>query len=288
MAMLMKPTKDQIMEFYGRALQRSLDAYSKLDEKEWGKKAGDAGTAKDALAQMVATMAAETLPITRQAIAGEPISIPGFEKRADMVGFRIASTEAISGLPAAELLQRMQKVFTEHLAMLDSISESDLDKPVKSPAWDRPGTIRDLFFASYLFLPGQYQEIRKVNKKKLPHWIEESTPDQVNYHMGRLFNYMPLIFRSDKAGDMKVTYLFTMEGEGGGQWNLAIAEGRADAADGAPPADPDIEIKTKPESWIDLSTGDLNPVWAITTRKVQLGGNMALAMKLSELFSAEE
>ncbi|HVP05489.1 MAG TPA: SCP2 sterol-binding domain-containing protein [Dehalococcoidia bacterium] len=284
----MTPTKEQIKDFYSRALQRSLDAYAKLDEKEWGKKAGEQGTAKDHLAQLVGTMEAETLPITRQALAGEAPNIPGFEKRSDMIPFREASARAVSNQSPAELLERMRASFSEHLAMLDSLSESDLDKPARSPAWDRPGTIRDLFFASYLFLPGQYQEIRKVNKKKLPHWIEESTPDQVNYHMGRLFHYMPLIFRSDKAADMKVTYLFTMEGEGGGQWNLNIADGRADSADGAPPAAADIEIKTKPESWIDLSTGDLNPVWAITTRKVQLGGNMALAMKLSELFSAEE
>lgn len=287
---LMAPTKDQIKEFYSRALQRSLDAYAKLDEKEWAKKASEQGTAKEHLAQLVGTMEAETLPITRQSLAGEKVSIPGFGNRGDLVSFRAASAKAVSDLSIAELRQRMQKAFEEHIALLDSISEADLDKPVVSPAWDRPGTVRDLFFASYLFLPGQYQEIRRVNKKKLPHWIDDGTPDQVNYHMGRLFNYMPLIFRSDKAGDLQATYLFTMEGEGGGQWNVTIANGRADSADGAPPDSPDIEIKTKPESWIDLSTGDLNPMMAVMPPfgKVKISGSMPLAMKLSELFTAEE
>lgn len=288
---LMTPTQTQIKEFYSKALLRSLEAYRKLDDNEWAKKASDAGTAKDHLAQLVGTMESETLPITRQALAGQPIQIPGFEKRGDIMSFRTASQKAVAGLSVAELLQRMEAAFNEHLAMLDSASEADLDKPIMSPAWDRPGTVRDLFFASYLFLPGQYQDIRKVNKKKLPHWIEASTPEQVNYHMGRLFHYMPLIFRSDKGADMKATYLFTMEGAGGGQWNLAIADGRADATDGAPAAGPDIEIKTKPEHWIDLSTGDLNPITAIMPgplRKVKLEGSLPLAMKLSELFTAEE
>ena len=190
-------------------------------------------------------------------------------------------------LPVPELLQRMQSAVGEHIQMLESLSEADLDKPAMSPSWDRPGTVRDLFFAAYLFLPGQYQEIRKVSKKKLPHWIEASTPEQVNYHMGRIFHYMPLIYRSDKGGDMQATYLFTMEGEGGGQWNLAIANGRADSGEGEPPAH-DIEIKTKPQLWIDLTTGELNPPMAIMTRKVKLGGNMGLAMKLSDLFSVED
>jgi hypothetical protein len=285
MSGLMTPTKEQIKEFYAGALQRSLDAYAKLDEKEWGKKASDEGTAKDHLAQLVGTMEAETLPITRQALAGEKPHVPGFDKRGDMIPFRAACAKAVAHLSPPELLQRMQKAFGEHLAMLDSLSEADLDKPAMSPAWDRPGTIRDLFFASYLFLPGQYQDIRKVNKKKLPHWIEASTPDQVSYHMGRIFHYMPLIFRSDKGADMQATYLFTMEGAG--QWGLQIAGGRADALDGAPEKH-DIEIEARPENWIDLTTGELNPVWAITTRKVKIGGNAGLAMKLSDLFSAQE
>lgn len=286
----MTPTKEQIRDFYSRAVQRSLDAYAKLDEKEWAKKASDEGTAKEHLALLVATMERETIPVTRAAIDGHAPSIPGFEKRADTMPFRLACRNELSAASVPELLERMKTVFAEHLAMLDGLSESDLDKPASSAAWDRPGTIRDLFFGAYLFLPGQYQEIRRVNKKKLMHWIEDSTPDQVNFHMSRLFNYMPLIFRSDKAGDLKATYLFTMEGEGGGQWNLVIAEGRAASGDGVPAEGQDIEIKTKPESWIDLSTGDLNPMMAVMPPfgKVKLSGSMPLAMKLSELFTAEE
>jgi putative sterol carrier protein len=170
--------------------------------------------------------------------------------------------------------------------MLDGLSEADLDKPTKGPAWDRAGTVRDLFFAGYLFLPGQYQDIRKANKKKLSHWVEAGTPDQVNFQIGRIFHYMPLIFRSDKGADMKATYQFTMEGDGGGQWALAIADGRADTTDGEA-SEHDIEIKTKPNLWIDLTTGELNAPMAIMTRKVKIGGNAGLAMKLSDLFSAE-
>jgi putative sterol carrier protein len=287
----MTPTKDQIKDFYSRAVQRSLDAYAKLDEKEWDKKASDDGTARDHLALMVGVMEQETIPITRAAIAGETPNIPGFADRKQLIPFRRDVRNAIRERPASELLSRMKATFDEHLTMLDGLSDADLDKPANSPAWDRPATIRDLFFGAYLFLPGQYQEIRRVNKKKLPHWVEDSTPDQVNYHMGRLFNYMPLIFRSDKAGDMKATYLFNMEGEGGGQWHIAIAEGKASSADGMPPADADIEIKTKPQNWIDLSTGDLNPITAVLPgpfQKVSLKGQMPLAMKLSELFSYEE
>lgn len=281
---LMQPNRQQIVQYYRQALQRCLDTFALLDEKEWGKKASDHWTAKEHLAHLVSTHEQETLVLTRQALAGEPASIPGFEKREDMLPFRQKNMEALRDLPVSELLKRFRQGFEEHMALMEGLSEADLDKPAMSPGWDRPGKLRDLFFASYLFLPSQYQDIRKVAKKKLPHWVEASSPDEINFHLGRTFHYMPLIFWSSKGADMKATYLFTMEGQGGGQWSVQVADGQARAADG-PPQSADLEFKTKPHLWMDLSRGDLNPMFAIATRKVHLGGNPALAMKLSELFS---
>lgn len=277
------PTKDEIKQFYSQALERCLEGFHKLDEKEWNKKASDEWTAREHLGHLVITQELETLPLTRQALAGEPPNIPGFEKREDAPQFRESSLEKVRDVPIADLLQRFEAGFREHIQMLDDLTEDDLEKAANSPAWDRPGTLRDLFYAGYLFLPNQYQEIRRVAKKKLPHWIETSSPEQVHFHMDRIFNYMPLIFNREAGEDVEATYQFTMEGDGGGQWAIRIGNGRADASSG-PAESFDAEIKTKPELWMDLSQGDLNPVWAITTRKVQLGGNAGLAMKLSNLF----
>ena len=98
---------------------------------------------------------------------------------------------------------------------------------------------------------------------------------------------MPLIFWSSRGADMQATYVFNMEGEGGGQWAVRISDGKAVAEDGVPESF-DMELRTKPELWIDLSNNDLNAMWAITTRKVHLGGNAGLAMKLGTLFQVSE
>jgi putative sterol carrier protein len=282
-----KPAKEEIQSFYSQALERCVGAFSTLSDKEWAKKVSDQWTARDHLAYLVGMTEEETLPLTRQALAGEQPNIPDFEKRSDLPEFRNRVMAGLEGIEAPDLLKRLQAAVGEHMSILDGLSEADLDKPAMSPAWDRPGTVRDLYFAGYLFLPGQYQEIRKANKKKLPHWIESGTPEQVRYHLDRTFHYMPLIYRSSVGGDMAATYLFTMEGDNGGQWSIRIENGRAESQDG-PPDGFDAEVRTKPELWMDLATGDLNPIWAVTTRKLHLGGNAGLAMKLSSLFSAEE
>jgi putative sterol carrier protein len=283
----MPPTKDQIKQFYRAGLERCLSDFAKIEDRDWGRKVSE-WTAQEHLASIVATTEAETLTLTKQTIAGEPNNVPGFEKRSDMMSFRAESMKGLRDQPVPDLLARLKSDIEEHIAMLDSISEADLDKPAMSPTWDHEGTLRDLFLASYLFLAAQYQEIRKANKKKLNHWVQ-TDPDMVNFHMGRIFHYMPLVFNRDKGADTTATYQFTMEGAGGGQWSIAIADGQAKSSDGG--SDPhDCEIKTKPEHWIDLTTGELNAVTAIMPgpfRKVAINGNMGLAMKLSDLFSAE-
>jgi len=283
----MKPMKDQIQKYYTQALQRSLESYARLDEREWGKKASDRWTAKDFLAHLVISQEDVSNRVTRQAMAGEPVEIPGYRGREGINEHNEQTLESVRGLPVAELLGRLKAAVEEHLSMLDGLSESGLDKPFAHPGWDRPGTLRDQFFASYLHLPGHYQDIRRAAKKKLPHWMEVSTTDEVHYQLDRIFNFMPLIYRSDIGGEMQATYVFTMEGNGGGQWAIQIADGKAESLEAAP-ASFDTEVKTKPELWIDLSNNDLNPVWAITTRKVQLGGNAGLAMKLGTLFQVSE
>ena len=283
----MTPTKDQIKKYYSQALGRCLDAYARLDEKEWGKKASDRWSASDYLAHMVIAQEEEANRLIRQALAGEPTSVPGFAAREEINDYNQRMLETVRDLPVGELLARLKAASDEALAMLDSVSEADLDKPAASPGWDRPGTIRDLFFASYLHLPGHYQDIRRAAKKKLPHWMEAGSPEEVHFQLDRIFHYMPLIFWSSRGADMNVTYVFNMEGEGGGQWAIQIAGGKAESLEPAPTSF-DAEVKTKPELWIDLSNNDLNAMWAITTRKVHLGGNAGLAMKLGTLFQVSE
>jgi hypothetical protein len=283
----MKPTKDEIKQYTTQALQRCLESYPRLGDKEWGKKASDQWTAKDYLAHLVITQEEEANRLIQQALAGDPTSIPGFATREGINDFNEQMLAKVRDLPVSDLLSRLKATFEETLGVLEGLSEADLDKPASHPAWGIPGTVRDLLFASYLHLPSHYQDIRRAAKKKLPHWVEASTAEEVHFQMERTFNYMPLIYWSDRGGDMKATYLFTMEGKGAGQWAVHIAEGKAEAQCGAPESF-DIEVRTKPDLWIDLSNNDLNPMWAITTRKVHLGGNQGLAMKLGTLFQLNE
>ena len=283
----MQPTKEQLKQYYSQALRRCLDSYARLNEKEWSKKASSLWTAKDYLAHLVAYEEEQADHLLQKALAGEPGQLPGFNGREAINEYNEQLLAKVRDLPVNELMGRFKAAYERSLSTLDGLSEADLDKPASNPEWDRPGTVRDLFFASYLHLPAHYQDIRRAAKKKLPHWMEAGSPEEVHFQLGRIFHFMPLIFWPERGADMQATYLFNMEGEGGGQWAVRIADGKAETQDGAPESF-DMELRTKPQLWIDLSNNDLNPMWAITTRKVHLGGNSGLAMKLGPLFRVSE
>ncbi len=278
-----KPDKDEIKDNCSRALQRCLDSFTRLEGKEWGKKVSGDWTAKDYLAHMVIAQEEEANRLIQQALAGEPAKLDGFDSREAINDYNERMLEGVRDLPVSELLDRMKAAFGDLLERLDGLSEKELDKPAGSPGWGRPGTVRDHFLASYLHLPSHYQDIRRAAKKKLPHWVKDSTPEEIRFHLGRTFHYLSLIFWADRADSMEATYLFTMDGDGGGQWSVRVSDGEAVVTDGASESS-DMEFRTKPEHWMDLSTNDLNAMIAITTRKVHLSGNMALAMKLDSLF----
>jgi putative sterol carrier protein len=89
----------------------------------------------------------------------------------------------------------------------------------------------------------------------------------------------------EKAKKINSTYLFDVQGEGGGKWF-------ADLTKAAPPyiEQKDAEAKCtitvpKAEDWVSIATGKMNPTSAFMQGKIKVKGDMALAMKLQSLLS---
>src|SRR3970040_2161325 len=123
----MTPTKDQIKKYCLQALSRCLDAYAKLDDREWGKKASDRWTAKDYLSHAVIAQEEEANRLIKQALAGEPANIPGFAAREESKHYNHRMRESVRDVPVAELTARLKAACDEALSILDGLSEADLD-----------------------------------------------------------------------------------------------------------------------------------------------------------------
>jgi putative sterol carrier protein len=85
--------------------------------------------------------------------------------------------------------------------------------------------------------------------------------------------------RRRRLGDTVATLEFELMGEGGGLFTVVLQSGTVWGGEG--PADsPDLRIRLDVTTWKALNAGDLSAPEAFLRRRVQLEGNLALAVKL--------
>lgn len=100
--------------------------------------------------------------------------------------------------------------------------------------------------------------------------------------LAELFENMPARFQSDKAADTNMTLLFDLTGDGGGQWNIHIADGKLAVNEGGA-ADPTATVKMDAADFQAMSNGSLNPMMAFMTGKVKVEGDLNSVMKFQSL-----
>lgn len=83
-----------------------------------------------------------------------------------------------------------------------------------------------------------------------------------------------------KVAGQTVSYRFDIEGEG--SWHVAVVDGEVTVTEATDPAD--CMIWMKDEVFAKLRAGKQNPMTAFMTGKIKVDGDMALAMKLKDLF----
>ncbi|MFZ3070046.1 MAG: SCP2 sterol-binding domain-containing protein [Anaerolineaceae bacterium] len=95
---------------------------------------------------------------------------------------------------------------------------------------------------------------------------------------------MPNSFSLEKARGMKANVQFSFSGEDGGEWIAKINDGQIAITEGKI-EEPDLIIKVDIKIAELILTGELDGMQAFTTGKIQLEGDLDLAMKLMDLFN---
>lgn len=98
-----------------------------------------------------------------------------------------------------------------------------------------------------------------------------------------IFEQMPRIFKSDKAGDFEATVQFDLSGDNGGAWYVVIANGNAAVEEGSAD-DPSAVIRMDATDFADMMSGKLDPMNAFMTGKVKVEGDLNTVMKFQTLF----
>jgi putative sterol carrier protein len=85
---------------------------------------------------------------------------------------------------------------------------------------------------------------------------------------------------SDKAAGLNAKYLFDVTGVG--KWVVDVQDGKVAVREGE--EDADTTITTSEETFVKLVNGEQNPLTALMTGKMKVGGDRGKARKLQQLF----
>lgn len=90
-----------------------------------------------------------------------------------------------------------------------------------------------------------------------------------------------------RAAGLSATYLFRLDGADGGDRRLVFVDGSA-TRDDASAAAPDATIAMTADDFVAMHTGALDGSTAFATGRMRVAGDVALAMRLGELFRSPE
>ena len=94
---------------------------------------------------------------------------------------------------------------------------------------------------------------------------------------------MPMGFHAEAAGDLNAVYQFEITGPEEFVAHLVIADGKCVFQEG-PHEKPGVVIKSPADVWLSISRGELDGQGAFMSGRYKVEGNIALLMRLKDLF----
>ena len=95
---------------------------------------------------------------------------------------------------------------------------------------------------------------------------------------------MPQAFVSAQAQDVRATVQFDFSLDGGGQYVVAIADGKCETRAGRVDQ-PDATILTSQATYLAVAEGRTNAMTAFMTGQLRVTGNLPLLMRFQQMFN---
>src|SRR5215510_6846857 len=80
-------------------------------------------------------------------------------------------------------------------------------------------------------------------------------------------------FLPEHAGGVDATFVYELEGAGGGTWTVRVKDKSISVEPGTVPS-PTVTYKMKADDYVQLANGDLNGAKAFLTRRLKVSGSI--------------
>ena len=94
---------------------------------------------------------------------------------------------------------------------------------------------------------------------------------------------LPERFRAELASELDAAWQLDLTGEGGGRYWIRVADGACTTGEGEAP-DAGVTLRASAEDWLAIADGRLDAQIAYLTHRLEVAGDVALALRTRELF----
>ncbi len=106
--------------------------------------------------------------------------------------------------------------------------------------------------------------------------------------IAELMDRMPGALDAEKAAGVDAVVHFKFSGAEPGEWNAVIKDGKAAVARGIPHSKPTVTLSADSSDFLNLFTGQMDPMQAFMLGKIKLAGDLSQAMKLVQMFKIRQ
>ena len=121
----------------------------------------------------------------------------------------------------------------------------------------------------------------------MPRLLFSRKPNQMSVFMGngsaeQFFQALQDRIDPSKVQGLTATFQFHLSGDGGGDWYIRLTDGHPEVAEGTAD-EPSVTLRASAEDWNKIVSGELSGEQAFLSGRLQIEGDMTLAMKLQSL-----
>ena len=99
----------------------------------------------------------------------------------------------------------------------------------------------------------------------------------------QVFDHLPEAYLPEEARGVMGVIQFELTGEGGGDWHARIAGGQMTVGAGRAES-PTVTLTASAKDYLAIVNDDLSPTSAFMSGKIQIQGDIQLALKMQKMF----
>lgn len=192
-----------------------------LPAEVWGRRTGPRDkdwTLHQTLSHMAAVTALFT-EATNAALAGQPLTVPGIQRREDLGGWNADGIAARAGITPGELIDRIGTLLRAAGEQARTLDAGQAERTAYLRIYHRPATAIDFidFQLSHIGVVHASQITRPLDD--IPLWAAYD-PGLTHRQIDRFMRHFSMVYWSEFGPAEPTALNFEVRGDGGGWWHL--------------------------------------------------------------------